>query len=68
METYLRLEQAEPYQRENQVTDPVCGMRIAKHTAAAREEYEGRTFYFCVEECREKFLEEPSRYASSVRT
>jgi YHS domain-containing protein len=65
VDTYLRLEQAEPYQRENVVTDPVCGMQIAKPLAAGRAEYQGQTYYFCVEDCRRKFSEEPARYAEA---
>lgn len=68
VDTYLRLEQVEPYQRENVVTDPVCGMRISKLFAAAQAEFQGHTYYFCVEDCRRKFAEQPARYASSART
>jgi YHS domain-containing protein len=63
-DTLLRVEEVEPYQRENPVTDPVCGMQINKAWAAARMEYRGETYYFCVEECREKFARDPRRYAS----
>jgi YHS domain-containing protein len=59
----LRVEEAEPYQRENTVTDPVCGMQINKAWATAQAEYRGETYYFCVEECREKFTRDPQRYA-----
>lgn len=68
VDTYLRLEQVEPYQRDNVVTDPVCGMRISKPLAASQAEYRGQTYYFCVEDCRRKFAEEPARYASSAGT
>ena len=43
VETYLRLEQAEPYQRENVVTDPVCGMQIAKPLPWPRRSTRGRS-------------------------
>ncbi|MFO0890938.1 MAG: YHS domain-containing protein [Isosphaeraceae bacterium] len=58
-----RVEEAEPYQRDNTVTDPVCGMQINKAWASSRMEYSGETYYFCVEECREKFAGDPQRYA-----
>ena len=45
------------------VTDPVCGMRIDTDDAAATAEYEGTTFYFCSQFCREAFVAEPARYA-----
>src|SRR5215218_6279391 len=31
------------------VTDPVCGMEIDTDAAAASEEYQGKTYYFCSE-------------------
>jgi Cu+-exporting ATPase len=49
------------------VTDPVCGMRINKMFAAAQADYQGRTYYFCVPECRAKFVADPDRYLSVVR-
>ena len=64
IDTYLKLQEIDPYQQENLVTDPVCGMRINRTSAAAEIEYGGRTFYFCVGECRDKFAAEPSRYVS----
>ena len=45
------------------VTDPVCGMRIDDAEAAATVEYEGRTFSFCSEACRDAFVADPSAYA-----
>ncbi len=62
VETYLRLEAIDQYQQENLVTDPVCGMRINKTYAAAQMKYQGQTYYFCLEECKNKFAESPSAY------
>ena len=31
------------------VTDPVCGMTIAREHAVATAEHEGRTYHFCAE-------------------
>lgn len=67
VDTYLRLEKIDQYQRENLVTDPVCGMRIAKTQAAAQMDYEGKPYFFCVEECRRKFAEDPAHYVSAAR-
>ena len=44
------------------VTDPVCGMEIRPDDAAASEEHDGRTFYFCAAACRRAFLADPHRY------
>lgn len=64
VDTYLRLLEVEQYQGENVVVDPVCGMRINKNTAAGAVEHRGHKFYFCINECREKFLKEPERWIS----
>lgn len=45
-----------------QVTDPVCGMQINREDAAAQEEHDGRTFYFCSTSCRDAFVKDPHRY------
>jgi len=63
VDTYLRLEEVGPYQALNLVLDPVCGMVINKNHAVGQLEHDGRTYYFCVEECQKKFAEQPSRYA-----
>ncbi len=44
------------------VKDPVCGMEIDPSGAAASEEYEGQTHYFCSESCHERFLANPDAY------
>ena len=64
LDAYLQLPEAEHYQRDNLVIDPVCGMEINKQFAAASEELLGKTYYFCVEECRRKFLEDTARYSA----
>jgi Cu+-exporting ATPase len=45
------------------VTDPVCGMEIDSATAAASEEYGGKTYYFCSEGCYQRFVAAPEQYA-----
>lgn len=62
LDTYLRIEEVDQYHQETLCTDPVCGMRIRKSAAAARAEHRGATFFFCVEACRDAFVEQPSRY------
>jgi Cu+-exporting ATPase len=42
--------------------DPVCGMKVARERAAARETHAGQTYYFCNPRCAERFRAEPSRY------
>jgi YHS domain-containing protein len=63
-DTYLQLQDIDQYQRENMVVDPVCGMRINRTIAAATTEHKGRTYYFCAEQCQQKFAEDPERYTA----
>src|SRR4051794_16445162 len=42
--------------------DPVCGMAVDPKTAKHQASYQGTTYFFCREGCREKFLAEPEKY------
>ena len=42
--------------------DPVCGMDVDPQTAPASAEFEGVTYYFCAQGCKDDFLDEPRRY------
>jgi Cu+-exporting ATPase len=46
------------------VKDPVCGMDIDPQTAAASEDYEGQTYYFCSESCHQRFVAAPATFAA----
>lgn len=46
--------------------DPVCGMDIEPSHAAAKTEYQGKTYYFCSQSCRERFSTNPERYTASA--
>ena len=46
------------------VKDPVCGMEIDPATAAASEEYEGKTYYFCSDNCHQQFVATPERFSA----
>ncbi|MEW5976361.1 MAG: YHS domain-containing protein [Acidobacteriota bacterium] len=39
--------------------DPICGMTVNEATAL-RAERDGKTFYFCSDHCRQKFLSTPA--------
>jgi P-type Cu+ transporter len=45
--------------------DPVCGMKVIPHTAAASVEHAGRTWYFCSQGCGTKFEASPGKYDGS---
>ena len=49
----------------DKVKDPVCGMEIRPEDAAATEEHEGRTFYFCSQACHDAFVNDLHRYGAS---
>lgn len=40
---------------KNMSKDPVCGMNVDQ-TNALHAERDGKTFYFCGDDCRQKFL------------
>ncbi len=48
-------------------TDPVCHMQVDPKTAAARSEYQGKTYYFCAQGCKAKFDKEPQKYLAGAR-
>jgi YHS domain-containing protein len=51
---------------EAPVIDPVCGMHLSAFAAPCRIEHRSGTHYFCGEECRSRFEQEPARFASVV--
>jgi YHS domain-containing protein len=42
--------------------DPVCGMMVDRSTARS-ETFKGTTYYFCSQECQDKFDRSPDKYA-----
>jgi Cu+-exporting ATPase len=48
------------------VTDPVCEMQVDETTSTINTEYNGKTFFFCSEECKEVFETDPAPYANKV--
>ena len=48
------------------VKDVVCGMEIDSETAAGSSEYEGVTYYFCAEACKQDFDADPSKYVGGA--
>jgi YHS domain-containing protein len=46
--------------------DPVCGMTVAKASAAATRTYEGNTYYFCSRGCAEDFDRQPEQYVPAA--
>src|SRR2546421_7493557 len=44
---------------EAKVIDPVCGMTVDPATAKWKYEHEGKKYYFCRQQCLEKFSADP---------
>ena len=42
--------------------DPVCGMQVDTADAAARSDFEGKTYYFCSTDCKTKFDQNPAQF------
>jgi YHS domain-containing protein len=47
---------AQPNQVEH---DVICHMDIGLEQAAGRSDYDGRTYYFCANSCKEQFDADP---------
>jgi len=47
---------------ETEVTDPVCGMTIPRAEAVGSVDHRGRTYYFCAQQCLERFREGPETF------
>ena len=48
--------------------DPVCGMDVDEKNAAAKSDYEGKTYYFCAPGCKVAFDKEPEKYLGKDHT
>ena len=44
--------------------DPVCQMDVNEDDAAAASDYKGDRYYFCAEDCKQRFDADPERYVS----
>jgi len=42
------------------VIDVICKMNVDEKAAAAKRNYEGKTFYFCSQQCAETFDKNPT--------
>ncbi len=42
--------------------DPVCGMEVSEEDAVATSDYKGQTYYFCSQDCKDTFDEDPEVY------
>ncbi len=49
-----------------QVKDPVCGMMVDDKSAVAMSEYHDKRYYFCSQDCKSEFDENPDDYADKA--
>jgi len=47
--------------------DPVCGMQLDENKAPATSSYQGKKYSFCSQGCKDKFDQQPERYAQSTQ-
>ena len=47
------------------VKDPVCGMEFDQSQAEAQTTYNGQAYYFCSQECRKTFEENPGEFVKA---
>lgn len=43
--------------------DPVCNMEVDERSAAGQSQYQGQNYYFCSQDCKQKFDRNPEQYA-----
>jgi YHS domain-containing protein len=46
--------------------DPVCGTEVVPGEAAATTHFDGRTYFFCSEDCYQDFIREPEEFAAEA--
>jgi YHS domain-containing protein len=54
--------------KAGEALDPICGMAVdpaQAKTAGLTFEYEGKTYYFCSDACKQQFAKDPKRYSSA---
>lgn len=64
LDAYLQIDRGGGDFADEPVTDPVCGMRIARSAAAASGSFRGHPYFFCSAQCQKQFSAEPQRYVA----
>jgi uncharacterized membrane protein YraQ (UPF0718 family)/YHS domain-containing protein len=47
-------------------TDPVCGMQVERANAAATAKVDGASYFFCSDQCRDKFVASPAKFTTAA--
>ena len=48
--------------KNNKAQDPVCLMKVKIEDDAISLDYRGRAYYFCSQNCKDEFSQEPEKY------
>ncbi len=64
-ERYLRGEEAAAMPEAATAVDPVCKMTVTVGEEAGSVEYDGVTYRFCSDACRERFDRDPTRFVAA---
>ena len=51
--------------KDNIQVDPVCGMEVNESNAAGKSTYKGKSYFFCSNECKERFDLDPAEHVTS---
>lgn len=62
MDHPVSLKKSKPDVISAPVVDPVCGMTVNPHSAAASFVYDNETHYFCSTHCLQEFRKDPARF------
>jgi len=62
LDSESRMKQALASALGSAAKDPVCGMEVDAGTARRKSEYQGKTYYFCSDYCKQEFDGNPERY------
>lgn len=46
--------------------DPVCNMDVDEQNPTATTHYNGMNYYFCSQDCKEAFEEDPEEYINAA--
>lgn len=52
------------FKSSNKATDPICLMKVNKDEKAPTHEFKEKIYYFCSENCKEEFKQNPEKYLS----
>jgi Cu+-exporting ATPase len=56
------------HERDDRVTDPVCGMKVDPRKTPHHVVHGGETYHFCGARCRERFIADPEKYRAAAAT